>query len=232
MRGPGSDSGTDGDDGDDGPDGDRTVEERVAQERRRKRERARKRAREDADHVPEGESRPTTEELTEGLERSDASGPGRPGGPGTDDPRTVRSVAVTGNDVVTAVEANARDRATGRAVLRVTPPFTPRMRARIHVTNGREDYDDPAPIHVDPSALVDGTPAYPTPDETEDALRSDPETTYTPDRHRERHVAAVEHWREEVRSSVADEVELPLSDENDGDGGAHRVEVSLLGPQA
>jgi len=136
------------------------------------------------------------------------------------DPAAVRTVTVTTDDVVAAVEA----RRDGRpAVLRLTPPFTGRMRARLHLdTAGYET--TPEPVHVDPrDLLADGAPDYPTPAETEDALRADPDAEYTPERHHERHTAAVERWRERVRDHVADEVVL------DTPSGPHRVAIRTLG---
>lgn len=139
-----------------------------------------------------------------------------------EDPRVIRSLAVTTDDVVTALEANSR-RDAG-AVLRITPPFAPRMRARLHRAGTEGDYGDvPEPIHVDPAELVREPPAFPTPDDTERALRNDPDTDYSPDRHRERHVAVVEGWRETVRESVVDAVTLSLPD------GDHEVTVKSLG---
>lgn len=117
----------------------------------------------------------------------------------------VHTIAVSTDDVVTAVEARRNGRP---AVLRLTPPFSGRMRARLHVA--ATDYDEaPEPVHVDPrDLLAPDAPAYPDPAETEDALRADPEVEYTVDRHRERHVAAVETWRETVRDRLADEVAI------------------------
>lgn len=54
-----------------------------------------------------------------------------------EDPTVVRSIAVTAGDVVTAVVAR---RSTSRQpVLRLTPPFSGRMRARIHVLQRHHD---------------------------------------------------------------------------------------------
>jgi ATP-dependent exoDNAse (exonuclease V) beta subunit len=133
--------------------------------------------------------------------------------PGDADPTTVSSVAVTVDDVVTALEANWRsDR---RIVLRITPPFSARMRARLHRPEGGEDGDA---VHLDPERLVDDPPPYPHPDETRD-----PDGTYAPERHHERHTAAVRAWRRAVAASVADAVDVPT------DAGDHRVEVKPLG---
>ncbi|NHN59535.1 MULTISPECIES: hypothetical protein [Halorussus] len=146
------------------------------------------------------------------------------------DPRDVRSLAVTTGDVVTAYEASRRsDR---RPVLRVTPPFSGRMRARLHDTGpgpATREGDDRDPetgaVHVPPARFVDGgtVPEYPTPDDTEDALREDSEVEFSVERHRERHVASVEAWREAVAASIADSVVLRL------DGDDHRVDVATLG---
>lgn len=140
---------------------------------------------------------------------------------GEADPTAVESVAVTASDLVAALETN---RTTGRtAVLRVTPPFSGRMRARLHV-EGDEAYDEPRPVHVPPRALVaDDAPAYPTPAETEDALRADPDTEYTVGRHRDRHEAAAEEWRRELLGAVRDRATIETS------AGSVTVDVSLLG---
>lgn len=140
-----------------------------------------------------------------------------------DDPTAIRSLAVTAEDLVAALEANAR-RDAG-AVLRVTPPFSGRMRARLHIAGAEGGYDgSPEPIHVDPGRLVaDDAPPFPGVDETEDDLRADPDAEYTPERHRERHEARVETWRESVREYVRETatVETPA--------GPVTVAVALLG---
>jgi hypothetical protein len=147
------------------------------------------------------------------------------------DPEAIRSIVVTAEDVVTAYEA--RHRSPRRPVLRVTPPFSGRMRARLHdpgPSSSPEESDtdlDPetGAVHVPPSRLLaeDAIPAYPSPDDTEDALREDPDEEFSVDAHRERHVAAVEDWRERVADAIAASAELRLSD------GSHPVEVKTLG---
>lgn len=136
----------------------------------------------------------------------------------SDDPTAIRSIAVRGDDLTAALEADVRSRSD--AVLRITPPFSGRMRARLHVPD--DAYDEPAPIHVPPRELVDDPPTYPEPAETGDALRADPEEEYTRERHRERHQEAVAAWREAIREYVVDEVALPTGDDD------HRVEVTVL----
>lgn len=136
------------------------------------------------------------------------------------DPSVIRSLAITAGDVVTALERTLRSPDT--IVLRVTPPFAGRMRARIHRA-GEDEYGDPTPIHVDPATLVSSVPAYPEPEATEDELRSDPTVEYTQERHHERHRRAVEDWRETVRERIVDEATLQWN------GDTHRVSVKRLG---
>jgi hypothetical protein len=132
----------------------------------------------------------------------------------------IRSIAVTTADVVSALELNQTS--SDHAVLRVTPPFEGRMRARLHIE--QDGYDrEPRPIHIEPSALVTDLPDYPRPGETADELRADPEETYTVERHRDYHAAAVDDWRERVSGTVRDQITLDTPD------GPHEVAVSLLG---
>jgi hypothetical protein len=114
-------------------------------------------------------------------------------------------------DVVAALEARRR---TGRrAVLRVTPPFSGRMRARLHVAGREGAYEsDPAPLHLHPARLVGAVPPYPEPEGT-----AEPPATPPPDEA----VETVEAWRAAVREAVVDEVTLPGTD--------HRVAVAVLG---
>lgn len=136
------------------------------------------------------------------------------------DPGAIRSIAVRADDVVTAVERTLRSE--DDVVLRITPPFSGRMRARLHrVTTG--EYGESAPIHVDPIDLIEALPAYPEPAETEDELRADPERKYTPGRHREYHREVVDQWRESVRDRIIDETVLQWDDDS------KRVAVKRLG---
>jgi len=140
----------------------------------------------------------------------------------SDDPTVIRAIAITAEDVASALAATHR---SGKdAVLRITPPFSGRMRARLHV-EGSADYEgSPRPIHLPADTLVtDAAPSYPTPADTEDRLRADPEETYSRERHHEYHQAAVATWRESVGNHVVDTVTLPTP------AGQHEVTVSLLG---
>jgi hypothetical protein len=154
-----------------------------------------------------------------------------------DDPRRIQSLAVTAEDVVAAYEA--RQRSPRRPVLRVTPPFSGRMRARLHdlgssataetvETNHDAETDldaETGALLVPPERFVaeDAISAYPSPDETEDALRENPAVEFSVERHRERHVEAVEKWREAVADAIGDSVTLRL------DGETRHVEVKTLG---
>ena len=139
----------------------------------------------------------------------------------SDDPTVVHTIAVTTDDVVTALEANERREAG--AVLRVTPPFGGRMRARLHVAGAESDYDRPEPLHVPPERLVESAPPLPTPDDTEDEIRSDPEVTYSPERHRERHERAVEAWRTAVAGAIVESATVETR------AGPIEVDVTTLG---
>ena len=73
--------------------------------------------------------------------------------PEADDPTVIDTLAITAEDLIAALEANAR-RDAG-AVLRVTPPFSGRMRARLHLAGAEGGYDDtPRPIHIPPQRLL------------------------------------------------------------------------------
>jgi len=138
------------------------------------------------------------------------------------DPAVIDSIAVTVADVVAAVETN--ETSANEAVLRLTPPFSGRMRARLHVVQD-EPYDgEPEPIHVPPEQLLtDDAPAYPRPSETEDELRRDPENTYTVERHHDRHSAAVDEWRAQIAPAIVEQTSLETN------GGSQTVTVSTLG---
>ena len=139
---------------------------------------------------------------------------------GSDDPETIRSIAVTVDDVVTALEA--RQRSDTEAVLRVTPPFAGRMRARLHVVGGEGEYDDGIePIHLRPERFVSpDVPSVPTVDETADELRARGE--YSVDDHRAFHADVVESWRETVREALVGQVAVEAA------AASHAVTVKYL----
>ena len=120
------------------------------------------------------------------------------------DPTAIEYLVVTVADVVAALEATL---GTGReTVLRITPPFSGRMRARLHVADTAESYDAPEPIHIDPRALVEPVPSYPTAAETAAEL-DDPDDINT-ERHEAAHSERLAEWRETVRRSIADEATI------------------------
>jgi hypothetical protein len=148
-------------------------------------------------------------------------------GADSDDPRRIEVLAVTAEDVVAALEARQQ---RGRpVVLRATPPFSGRMRARLHVPTNDEGADPgpedgPAPLHVEPSTFVaDDAPDYPRPADTEDELRADPDREYTVDRHHEYHQAAIDDWRAAVCEHFVDETTITTA------RGDRRVDVVVLG---
>lgn len=129
-------------------------------------------------------------------------------------PTAIDVLVVTAADLVTAYEADlTTDRDVG---LRVTPPFSGRMRARLHQAGSPQRCDedgspasgDPAPLHVAPETLLDDPPAYPRPDETGDRLRADSSVEYSLDRHRRRHRRAIEAWRAAVPAIASDRADL------------------------
>jgi hypothetical protein len=143
---------------------------------------------------------------------------------GPEGPRRVEVLAVTTEDAVAALEACLRRDAD--VVLRATPPYHARMRARLHrrdVAPGTGT-DAAEGVVVDPRALFTGVPPFPTPDGT--AADLDPGEAYG-ESHRERHVAAVEAWRETVRESRVDVATVEAA--GAAGGTAFAVDVAWLG---
>ncbi len=141
--------------------------------------------------------------------------------PPATEPTAIRSIAVSVEDVVSATEANRTS--DQEAVLRVTPPFSGRMRARLHVLLPEKSTQTDA-IHVEPETLLGAeAPSYPRPADTEDALRADPETDYSVETHRKRHEDAVQQWREAIPDAICEQVTLETS------AGPVEVDVYTLG---
>lgn len=134
-----------------------------------------------------------------------------------DDPTTIRSLALAPEDVADAYAYTQEN--PGEAVLRVTPPFHGRMRARLHVYR-RDDTELTGAVHVSPGDVLedDVVADYPSLDAAlEDA---DPDET---DRIRKRHAEAVETWRDRARESIVDAVAI------DTDAGPRLVEIKRVG---
>lgn len=124
---------------------------------------------------------------------------------GTGDPRSIDVLVVTARELVTALETRlTTDR---EVVLRVTPPFSGRMRARLHRVTG-QPRSDPPPVHVSPEVLVPSAPPYPDATTTEDRLRADPEAEYSIDRHHRCHRQAVREWRAAVPEAADERISL------------------------
>ncbi len=127
--------------------------------------------------------------------------------PQSDHPHVIRSIAVTTSDVVAALEIQTTSNRD--AVLRITPPFNGRMRARLHVAQAGEYTDTPEPIHISPEGLVTAdAPSYPQAVDTEDELRADPELSYSVERHHEYHAERVRDWREALPAYIRETVTL------------------------
>lgn len=139
------------------------------------------------------------------------------------DSRTIRSIAITAEDAVSAYEAS--ERSASNPVLRVTPPFAGRMRARLHVPGPNEPTGDPAPILIAPRKFFDANRLlqYPEPGDTEAEIRENSDLTYSTELHHKRHTERVREWREAAREAFADEIEIEIPT------GAHRVELKVLG---
>ncbi|WP_306052817.1 hypothetical protein [Natronococcus wangiae] len=134
-----------------------------------------------------------------------------------EDPSAIRSIAVSPDDAVDAFVYSREN--PGEAVLRVTPPFHGRMRARIHVYRVDDTHLTGA-VHLSPDDVIedDVSAAYPRlEDELEDA---DPDETGGI---RKRHAEAVEAWQERAREAIVESVPIETAD------GSRRVEVKRLG---
>ncbi|EMA35659.1 hypothetical protein [Halobiforma nitratireducens] len=134
-----------------------------------------------------------------------------------DDPSAIRSLAVSPEDAVDAYVYTQEN--PGEAVLRVTPPFHGRMRARLHVYRVDDTHLTGA-VHVSPSEVIDDDvlAAYP---ELEQELESvgDEEA----ERIRKRHSEAVDDWQSRAVEAIVDDLTLEI------DGDSHAVTVKRLG---
>ncbi|AEH36855.1 hypothetical protein [Halopiger xanaduensis] len=141
------------------------------------------------------------------------------------DPTRIRSLAVSPEDAVNAY-AYGREN-PGEAVLRVTPPFHGRMRARIHVYRV-DDTQVTGAVHVPPEDVIadDALAAYPQLEDEFDDLAEDGVAELADDeaeRLRKRHAEAVEDWQERAETAIVETVTLETDD------GSHRVDVKRLG---
>ncbi|MDF9744203.1 hypothetical protein [Natrinema salsiterrestre] len=134
-----------------------------------------------------------------------------------DDPSAIRSIALSPEDAVDAYIYSREN--PGDAVLRVTPPFHGRMRARIHVYRV-DDTELTGAVHLSPADVIadDVVADYP---DLESALEN--ADADEADRVRERHAEAVDDWQARAREAIADSVTLETDD------GPHRIELKPLG---
>lgn len=88
----------------------------------------------------------------------------------------------------------------------MTPPFTARARARLHVAGAELDPSYDA-VHIAPAAFAADPPPFPTPDDTADEMGADGGHDVTTQR--ERHAAAVEEWRRAVGDALRDRLDHP-----------------------
>ncbi|WP_290819034.1 hypothetical protein [Halovivax sp.] len=133
-----------------------------------------------------------------------------------DDPTAIRSIAISAADVVDAFVYSREN--PGNAVLRVTPPFHGRMRARLHVYH-RDDSRLTGAVHVEPADLLpaDVVAAYPSFEAFAD--RAD---AVDPAEIREARGEAIETWRDRAADELVASVVL------EADGERVRVDVKRL----
>jgi hypothetical protein len=136
------------------------------------------------------------------------------------DPTVISVIVVRADDVATALETNLTS--DEHAVLRLTPPFSGRMRARLHIERGTYE-ETPQPIHVAPETLVDDKPAYPRPADTETQIREDPNRTYSVESHHDYHTERVTNWRQTIGDCIRDQAQISTPTE------PHEVTVAVLG---
>lgn len=120
------------------------------------------------------------------------------------DPAVVERIVVHATDVTAALEARSRERR--ETVLRLTPPFAARQRARLHVAGAESDpgYDA---VHVHPGRFADDPPPFPSPDDTADEV--DGAAEFDRERHRRTHERAVERWRSSVADALRSRIDHP-----------------------
>ncbi|WIV68045.1 hypothetical protein [Natrialbaceae archaeon AArc-T1-2] len=135
---------------------------------------------------------------------------------GDDDPGVIRSLAISAADVVDAFVYTREN--PGTSVLRVTPPFHGRMRARIHVSHGTDRATDA--IHVSPADLLADAVVSEFP--TLAAIEGDLPDEASPERVREARADALEAWRDRATDAIVDETTIET------DCGTTRVSVARL----
>ena len=162
------------------------------------------------------------------------------------DPTVIRSLAVTRSDVVNAFVYTRENPET--AVLRVTPPFHGRMRARLHVYYV-EDAAETGAIHIAPETLLEADVVALYPDWDADAEidgdienGGDSETDNGSEKEGgdvidstvEPYADAVSAWRNRARTAIVDEIDfvVPRTEESPAMVSRktenHTVRISIL----
>ncbi|SEW11832.1 hypothetical protein [Natrinema salifodinae] len=149
------------------------------------------------------------------------------------DPTAIRSIALSPEDAVDAYVYGREN--PGEAVLRVTPPFHGRMRARIHVYRV-DDTELTGAVHLAPADVIadEVVADYPALDLEAELADADVDTDVDTDtdsepgsdeakRLRKRHAEAVGAWRARATEAIVDAVTIETDD------GPHRVEIKPLG---
>lgn len=129
-------------------------------------------------------------------------------GPASDpDIGAIRSIAVDAEAVVDAFVYTREN--PGTAVLRVTPPFHGRMRARIHVFR-----DDPGPdaAYCQPDDLLPAAVAEAYPASRGDVYDPGEVGDNSPDG-RPAHARAIEDWRERAEGAIVGEAFVVRGDD-------------------
>jgi hypothetical protein len=129
-------------------------------------------------------------------------------------PAAIRSIAVSADDVVDAFVYDREN--PGAAVLRVTPPFHGRMRARLHVYHD-DDAHLTGAIHFSPSVLLsdDIVDAYPR--------LEDDRTRESNEQARQHHAQAIEAWCKRASAEIVETVAIET------DEGTRRIDLKTLG---
>ncbi|MCU4926300.1 hypothetical protein OB905_09940 [Halobacteria archaeon AArc-dxtr1] len=128
-----------------------------------------------------------------------------------DDPTVIRSLAIAVEDVLDAAVYNREN--PGTAVLRVTPPFHGRMRARLHVYR-EDDRELTGAIHVPPRSFLPKRTrtAYPDFESRPPDVGSDGEDEDGP----------IDNWRSQARDSLRETVTIDTGEKS------HTVSVGWL----
>jgi hypothetical protein len=130
----------------------------------------------------------------------------------------IETIVVDADDIVETIRRNARDRDEQRKhVLRVSPPFEGRKRAKPHVSDDHAHYPsemNPKPIHIWADAFHDTEFGYPETWEVHEAAMEqdgvDNIADVSDETLEECWDVHIEVWESEVRASLVDEVTFQI----------------------